>query len=221
MKWCQGDLAIFTSVPSNKIFQKQLEEEKLLFCFLLPSTQHFSTSNYSNVDRLKRLAEVSASIPSRIPNLLQAIQNTHPRHHRIEVLEHEYQRIRCRTSTLSNALITLFQTQHQSSIDNMVFKASPHMSKYERIAIYLYDAELDDKKPSHFLFLPSLHKVLTKDLDTIVDEMLEFFWSQMLSQGYYATSALKGILHSDLSNFFGSGLTGSLPLPLFREGPCP
>lgn len=187
------------------------EDEKLLCCFLLPST-----SNYSNVDRLKRLAEVSASIPSRIPNLLQAIHNTHPRRHRIEVLEHEYQRIRCRTSTLSNALITFFQTQHQSSIDSMVFKASPQMSKYERIAIYLYDVELDHKKPSHFLFLPSLHKVLTKDLDTIVDEMLEYFWSQILSQGYYATSALKGMLHSDLSNFFGSGLTGSLPLPLFR-----
>ncbi|CAJ1958808.1 unnamed protein product [Cylindrotheca closterium] len=192
------------------------EEEKLLCGLLLLSKKPTCTREGIEDERRKRMEEISASIPSRIPTFLQEIHNAHPQQHRIEVLEHEYQRICSRTSTLSNALVTLFQSQHQSSIDNMVFKASPSVSKYERIAIYLYDAELDHKKPPHFLFLPSLHVALTKGPGTIVETMMDFFWSQMLNQGYYATLALKRMLHNDLANFFRSGLTGSISLPLLQ-----
>jgi len=145
------------------------------------------------------------------------------RRYRAEEWKKEYQRICVSNSTISNAYLFLLQSIHGICIQDILLKYNPKEPKYERITIYFYDPAIDYRKPSLFLFLPGLHTVLTKGPHELVSEMMESFWSHVLRNGYFPTTAIQQVLESQLRSFFVSGLvtatTGGssnsyLPLPL-------
>jgi len=132
----------------------------------------------------------------------------------------EYQRICVSNSTASNACIYLLQYAHGICIKDVYFKFNRQESKYERITIYLYDPSIDDgRRPDFFLFLPSLHTILTRGPKELVSDMINSFWTCVIQNGYYPTTKLKDVLEPKLSCFFLSGLTttsrnSNLPVPL-------
>lgn len=166
-------------------------------------------------DDLKALGQsrcLSSSVTKRVAHLIQLVVKAEPRN-RVDQLEHEYQRIFLWNSTLSNALVTIFLKAHDCSIKDIYFKRS-HLAKYERITIFLYDSEIDHYKPSHFMFMPSVKIAMEQGPEAIVQEMILSFWSHLLRHGYFATSAMKEKLNADLNEFFLSGITHDVKIPL-------
>jgi hypothetical protein len=188
------------------------EKETVVEHLLSENEQLYAIFHSGDPDTLKKAISLSSSVSERIRNLIHVVNQTEPSN-RVEQLEHEYQRIVARNSTLSNALVTMFLWEHACCIKDIIFKSS-HQSKYERITIYLYDTELDHHKPPHFLFLPSIHEAMEGGPKAVVEEMLQSFWLHMLRHGYFATPALKSILKDDLARFFLSGITSDVRIPL-------
>jgi hypothetical protein len=135
---------------------------------------------------LEEALKLSKSVPKRVARLTQLAVKAEPRN-RIEQLEREYGRIRLVNSTLSNALLTLFTQAHDCQLKD----------------IYL--------KRSHVF---SLQTAMDQGPHAIVQEMIKSFWSHLLRNGYFCTSAIKATLEQDLERFFLSGITKDVNIPL-------
>lgn len=181
-----------------------------LQCRSMGKMTHETFSSSSQI--LTHARALSTSVPRLVATLIQRIIQAEPRH-RIEQLEREYDRIRLQNATLANVFVTLFTKEHQCVIKEIHFKRS-HLSKYERITIYLYDPNHDMYKPPPFLFLPKLHVALTKGPDAMVQGMINSFWSHLLRYGYFASGEMKTWFNDDLKEFFLSGLAPNPHTPL-------
>jgi hypothetical protein len=162
---------------------------------------------------LEQAHALSSLVPKRVAKLIQLTVQAEYRN-RVEQLEHEYERIALWNSTLSNALVTLFLKEHDLCIKDIFFKRSSHQPQYERIAIYVYDPEIDHCKPPHFLFMPSVKTAMEEGPEIIVEKMMDSFWSHLLRHGYFATATMKKNLDADLERFFLSGIAKDLKIPL-------
>ena len=136
----------------------------------------------------------------------------------------EYQRICISNSTASNAFIFLLQSSHGMRIKDIYLKSNRQEPRYERITIYLYDPIIDSgRRPDFFLLLPGLHTIVTRGPRELVSDMIDFFWKNVIENGYYPTTKLQKALESELRCFLFSGITpvntatsnaNNLPLPL-------
>jgi hypothetical protein len=166
----------------------------------------------SLASRPHEVAAVAAMVPERVAKMIQHAVQVDPRI-RVEQLEHEYERIALRNSTLSNAHVQLFLEAHDCVVKDIFLKRS-HVAKYERFSISLYDSELDLLKPPRFTFLPCLKMALTEGPEPIAAAMVDSFWSHLLRRGYFATKAIKSELTPDLEKYFLSGVLQDLTTPL-------
>jgi Pyruvate/2-oxoacid:ferredoxin oxidoreductase delta subunit len=156
--------------------------------------------------------KVSTTVSERVAGLVKAIVDADSRI-RAEQLQHEFDRITFRNSTMANAAVQLFLDAHSCCIKEVYFKRS-HLEKYQRITLYLYDPEVDELKPPAFTFLPSLHRALESGPEVLVQDMIRSFWGHLLRHGYFATPAIKSEFTPDLEKYFLSGITQSLNIPL-------
>jgi hypothetical protein len=154
---------------------------------------------------------LSGMVPERVAQIIQHAVNVDPRI-RTEQLEHEYERITLRNSTLSNAHVQLFLQAHDCDVKDVLLKRS-HVTKYERFSISLYDSEIDLIKPPRFTFLPCLEKALTGGPEAIAAAMVDSFWSHLLCRGYFATNSIKTELTPGLEKYFLSGIAKDLTIP--------
>jgi len=157
-------------------------------------------------------------IEARLREIMERAEGSACEHRlRREQLWHEYDRVRIRNSTVSNALLDLFLLEYDASrfpIQSMIFKSS-HKSQYERFTIFPFDAALDERVPPDFTFLPSLRFVTrTNGLERIVSGMSASFWSSLLRQGYFAIDQLRSQLISHLEKYFLSGLVKDIHAPI-------
>jgi hypothetical protein len=162
--------------------------------------------------RPSEISGVAAMVPERVAQMIQHVVQIDPRI-RVQQLEHEYERIALRNSTLSNAHVQLFLEAHECVVQNIFLKRS-HAAKYERFSITLYDSELDLLKPPRFTFLPCLEMALTEGPEAIAAAMVDAFWSHLLRRGYFATKAIQSELTLDLEKYFLSGISQDLTTPL-------
>lgn len=132
---------------------------------------------------------------------------------RLDQLEREFDRIQACNSTLSNAMARLLFDFHESDVKDVVFKQS-HMPQYQRLSFYLYDPDIDEVKPSQFLFLPCLHKLLMKGYKEIVNLMADTFWKEMLQRGYFASASARAAIEPSLKRYIESGLTKNPSVPM-------
>ena len=168
----------------------------------------------NSISTLQEARRLSSATPKLVSQMIQLAVEMDAKY-RAEQLEHEYQRIQVWNSTFSNALVTLFQKQHDCCIKDVYFKHCPQQPKYERITIYTYDSELDERKPPQFLFMPCLGKAMGDEgPKAIASQMVESCWSHLLRHGYFTTPALKEKLSPELQRFFLSGMTHDLKVPL-------
>ena len=185
------------------------------------SISSYSSRSYAE-ERVDELIQLSTNIKGRQKH----------NSYRVEEWKKEYQRICVSNSTLSNAYITLLQSTHEMHIKDIFFKFSiQEQSKYERITIHLSNDDENNegrcRQSDLFLFLPSLHTVVTKGPLHLVSNMIESFWSHVLRNGYFPTTRIKKALDSQLRQFFLSGIVTTtitannpirnatnLPLPL-------
>lgn len=163
----------------------------------------------TTTDELNR---ISTTVSERVASLIQAAVKADTRI-RSAQLEHEFNRLTYRNSTISNAIAQLFLTAHGCSIKDIYFKRS-HMPKYERITVYLYDPNIDEFKPPPFTFLPSLHCLLEQGPEALVQGMVKSFWSHLLRHGYFATPAICSEFTPDLEKYFLSGIAQNPNIPL-------
>jgi hypothetical protein len=191
---------------------KALEKDDFALLVSETETRCRAIGTMVNSKALEEASKLSKTVPKRVARLTQLAIKAEPRN-RIEQLEREYGRIRLVNSTLSNALVTLFTQAHDCQLKDIYLKRS-HVLKYERITIYTYDPELDFSKPPSFLFLPSLQTAMDQGPHAIVQEMIHSFWSHLLRNGYFCTSAIKATLEQDLERFFLSGITKDVNIPL-------
>lgn len=154
---------------------------------------------------------VSATVSERVAALIQSVLHADARI-RAAQLEHEFERLTYRNSTMSNAAMQLFLTAHGCSIKDIYFKRS-HLPKYERITVYLYDPDIDDKPPP-FTFLPSLHQILEHGAEALVQDMITSFWGHLLRHGYFATPSIRKEFTPDLEKYFLSGIAHNPNIPL-------
>ena len=160
---------------------------------------------------------------------------------RQEQLDHELERQKWYNCTLANALLQQFLSGHHDCVIKDVFYKTSHMAKYERLAFYLYDPEIDPVKPiSNFIWLPDLARALqqqqqqlllppalhqqrgssatikdAKGTRAIVQDMMATFWSHLLRHGgYYASATMKEQLSPALERYFLSGLRQDPNIPL-------
>jgi hypothetical protein len=166
----------------------------------------------SLASRPNEMSGVAAMVPERVAQIIQHAVQVDPRI-RVEQLEHEYERIALRNSTLSNAHMQLFLEAHDCVVKAIFLKRS-HVAKFERFSISLYDPELDLLKPPRFTFLPCLEIALTEGPEPIAAAMVNSFWSHLLRWGYFATKAIKSELTPDLEKYFLSGVSQDLTTPL-------
>jgi hypothetical protein len=166
----------------------------------------------SLASRPYEMSGVAAMVPERVAQIIQHVVQVDPRI-RVQQLEHEYERITLRNSTLSNAHVQLFLEAHDCVVKDIFLKRS-HVAKYERFSISLYDPELDLLKPPRFIFLPCLEMALTEGPEAIALAMVDSFWSHLLRRGYFATKAIKTELAPDLEKYFLSGVSRDLTTPL-------
>lgn len=164
------------------------------------------------IDNTEELNRVSASVSERVAALIQVVVGADSRI-RAAQLQHEFDRITYRNSTMSNAAMQLFLAAHGCSIKDIYFKRS-HLSKYERITVYLYDPDIDEFKPPPFTFLPSLHRILESGPEALVQDMVTSFWAHLLRHGYFATPSIRQALTPNLEKYFLSGIAQIPNIPL-------
>ena len=103
--------------------------------------------------------------------------------------------------------MSLIQSTHQTCIKDIYFKFSREQPQYERMSIFLFDPDIDvHQKSTPFLFLPSLHTVITEGPVSLATKMVDSFFRHLLQNGYFATEHIKQILIPHLHRFFLSGL---------------
>jgi hypothetical protein len=193
-----------------QVCSKALESEAL--AKLVGDTES-SCRAVANMSYQTALDETEHLSPTeRSAHIMQLVVHADPGI-RIEQLQHEYERILIRNSTLSNAFVQLFCNAHECCIKDVYFKQS-HVAKYERLTFYLYDPEIDLLRPNCFMFLPSLTIALTGGAEPLAKEMIDSFWVHLLRQGYFATSAIKAKLTPNLEKFFQCGIAKDLTIPL-------
>lgn len=163
----------------------------------------------TSTDELNR---ISTTVSERVAALIQSVVDADTRI-RAAQLQHEFDRLTYRNSTMSNAAMQLFLTAHGCSIKDIYFKRS-HLPKYERITVYLYDPDLDEFKPPPFTFLPSLHQILENGPEALVQDMIQSFWGHLLRHGYFATPSIRNEFTPDLEKYFLSGIAQNPNLPL-------
>ena len=155
---------------------------------------------------------VSTTVSERVITLIKASVVADSRI-RAEQLQHEFDRLTYRNSTMSNATLQLFLDAHSCCFKDVYFKRS-HLEKYERITVYLYDPQLDEVKPPPFTFLPSLHLALVNGPEALVQDMIRSFWGHLLRHGYFATPTIKSEFTPDLEKYFLSGITQNPNTPI-------
>jgi hypothetical protein len=155
---------------------------------------------------------VSATVSERVAALIHSVVHADARI-RAAQLEHEFERLTYRNSTMSNAAMQLFLTAHGCSIKDIYFKRS-HLPKYERITVYLYDPDIDEFKPLPFTCMPSLHQILEHGPEALVQDMITSFWGHLLRHGYFATPSIRKEFTPDLEKFFLSGIAQNPNIPL-------
>ena len=98
------------------------------------------------------------------------------------------------------------------------------MPKYERITLHMKDPHAVEPSMQKMIFLPALTQVLTSKvrgnvtghpLDSVVSDMIESTWDNLLRNGYYVDAARKESLGPELEKFYLSGLLGG------KEGNMP
>ena len=161
---------------------------------------------------VEEVNHLSSLVSERVAALIKAVVAADSRL-RSEQLQHEFDRLTYRNSTMSNAVVQLFLHAHNCSIKDVYFKRS-HLEKYERITVYLYDPQIDEIKPPRFTFLPSLHRALEDGPAALVQDMIQSFWGHLLRHGYFATSATKSEFTPDLEKYFLSGIAQDPTIPL-------
>ena len=168
-----------------------------------------ASSLLATINNLQRLASSAPKIVSSlIPDLSEAEHNFRP-----DQLQREYDSIRSQNSTHANALMQLFLETHRCSIKEIQLRRS-HLTKYERVTIFLYDPNVDEMKPPKFTFLPSLRRIIDDGVEAVVDRMVTSFWNRLIRLGYYATSDLKRGVSSELRQYLLFGLAKDTSLPL-------
>ena len=219
----QDDMERWYAVSTKKIYCL------MLFCNLLrklcpTASQNFAVdallienetlcrslgSHGTSSDEMNR---VSATVMERVATLIQVVIDADHRI-RAEQLQHEFDRLTYRNSTMSNAAIQLFLNSHECNIKDIYFKRS-HLPKYERITVYLYDPDVDEFKAPPFTFLPSLHRALEDGPEALVQDMIESFWSHSLRHGYFAMPKIREEFTPDLKKYFLSGIAQNPNIPL-------
>jgi hypothetical protein len=219
----QDDMERWYTVSAKKVYCL------LLFCNLLRKLCPAAASNFA-VDALlienetlcrslgatgttsDEINRVSATVMERVAALTQAVVEADARI-RAEQLQHEFDRLTYRNSTMSNAAMQLFLDFHGCSIKDIYFKRS-HLPKYERITVYLYDPDIDEFKPPPFTFLPSLHRALEDGPEALVQDMIQSFWGHLLRHGYFATPKIRQEFTPELEKYFLSGIAQNPNIPL-------
>jgi len=173
--------------------------------------QSLSQMEYSNeaIPELQVAAQQAVRTVAQIQQLAVAADT----HLRPAQLEHEYNRIVFQNSTLSNAYLSILVDHHGLVIKDVYFKHS-HLPQYERITIYLYDSDIDERTPPRFTFLPSLRLALDQGAEAVAKFMTEFFWNNLLRRGYFPTSKLQDAMGPMLERYFLSGLANNPSIPL-------
>jgi hypothetical protein len=170
-------------------------------------------SSISSLDTLEAMHAYTLLVPEKTATLLEACIQTNPRI-RTAQLQKELERLALWTSTLSNALITLFLDWNNCSIKDVFFKRSLSAPKYDRITIYLFDPDIDIVKPPQFIFMPSVTCMIQDGPHAVVNEMIDTFWDTLLRNGYFATTAIRHELTPNLKTFLLSGIAHDLSIPL-------
>ena len=195
-----------------------------------------TVSTTTSVQQFK-LQEVANSSPRILSQLLSKLTDI-DHSLRTDQLLHEFNRITYENCTFANACLQRWLhtdngstsstgSKQKYELDQVYYKSSPpgrYLPKYERITLHMKDPHAVEPSMQKMIFLPALTQVLTSKvrgnvtghpLDSVVSDMIESTWDNLLRNGYYVDATRKESLGPELEKFYLSGLLGG------KEGNMP